>query len=564
MRAEEFGARMNTVLDRLADLHRRLQADSDPLIISASQLVEELSIAFEELQVADDEVRKKSDALAVSQEQYKELFEFCPDAYVVTDKAGIIRRVNQAATALVQVSAQDLVGKPLTLFIAPEQRRDVRQFLNHLEHQELRDRDVQIQPRGGPPRAASLSVRVQQGQKDEPPSLLWLIRDISARQYVQQQVDAAQQALAESEQLYRAIGELIPFGIWMADPTGRLTYLSSAFLELVGKSAGEIQGADWSAFVASDQASSVLSAWKHTVDSGGRWDHELLVPGKDGQTYTILSRGVPLYDARKSISGWGGGNLDVTALKRQRQELERLNVQLGEDISHRTEELVEANTRLRYLMQRIVSAQEDERRRVSRELHDESGQALTAIKMDLEAIRAEVPLEFEPLPSRLGQVVGLVAATMDNLRRLAQDLRPPSLDAAAVPELLAGLCRESERRLHLPIVYKADALPDLPGAVVTTLYRFLQEALTNISRHAQAHSVHVTCSRDAEGISLLVQDDGIGFEPDMVYTRGESPRGIGLVGMEERLRAVGGHLEIISNPGKGTRLIAHVPLEEAE
>jgi PAS domain S-box-containing protein len=214
--------------------------------------------------------------------------------------------------------------------------------------------------------------------------------------------------------------------------------------------------------------------------------------------------------------------------------------------------------RLRRLTLQVVSAQEEERHRLSRELHDEAGQALTALKISLDLIQSDLPAEAGSLRQRLGEAVALTETTMDQIRLLAYGLRPPALDAVGLNYTLEGLCRDFAMRTQLSIDYAGAELPALSEAANICLYRFLQEALTNVAKHAYANQVWVALRYDAEMVSLAVEDDGQGFDK-----QAGTSAGIGLLGMQERIELLGGRLEIESWPGQGTRLTAHIPLQKA-
>jgi signal transduction histidine kinase len=167
-------------------------------------------------------------------------------------------------------------------------------------------------------------------------------------------------------------------------------------------------------------------------------------------------------------------------------------------------------------------------------------------------------VEADSLRQRLGEAVGLTEITMEQIRLLAYGLRPPALDAVGLSYTLEGLCRDFAERTQLSIDYAGAELPVLPEAANMCLYRVLQEALTNVAKHADANQVRVALRCDAEAVSLTVEDDGQGFE-----VQAGTSAGIGLLGMQERIELLGGQLEIESWPGQGTRLIAHIPLQKA-
>jgi signal transduction histidine kinase len=226
------------------------------------------------------------------------------------------------------------------------------------------------------------------------------------------------------------------------------------------------------------------------------------------------------------------------------------------------EQVDSARARLLDLTKRVVSAQEEERSRLSRELHDEAGQALAALRISLGLIRGDVPPEVASLRQRLDETMALADSIAEQLRSLAQALRPPALDAAGLDAALEGLCRDFNRRTQLPVEYAGADLPRVPDGIGIHLYRFLQEALTNVGKHAQAHQVRVALAYDSEMLSLSVEDDGVGF--DVASKLGaKSQGGIGLIGMQERLDLLNGRLDITSQPGQGTCLLARVPWRAA-
>jgi signal transduction histidine kinase len=210
---------------------------------------------------------------------------------------------------------------------------------------------------------------------------------------------------------------------------------------------------------------------------------------------------------------------------------------------------------MQLLASKVVQAQEEERRRVSRELHDEAGQSLTGLLLHLEMMRAQ--LEEGP-PIRAGDVteaIQITSETMESIRRLAHGLRPPALDTVGLNRVLEAMCQDMARRAQITIHYEGVELATLPDPITVSFYRVLQEALTNITKHAQATQVDVTLQQENGHISLLVVDNGCGF------TQGPNDDlGVGLTGMRERLQMLGGILRIRSQTGGGVELKALVPL----
>jgi PAS domain S-box-containing protein len=213
--------------------------------------------------------------------------------------------------------------------------------------------------------------------------------------------------------------------------------------------------------------------------------------------------------------------------------------------------------RLRRLASRVVTAQEDERRRISRELHDEMGQALTALKLNLQMLSAAVPPE-EILFERLDELVTLANDSLQEVRRLAMDLRPSMLDDLGLVPTLRWYIEQFRKRSSCNVTLSIiDDLPRLTPKTETAFYRVVQEALTNVSRHAQADNVEVSLSMDGGYIQLSIIDDGRGFQAD--YENQRDALGVGLISMRERIDDLQGKFEILSGHQKGTHIQITVP-----
>jgi len=216
-------------------------------------------------------------------------------------------------------------------------------------------------------------------------------------------------------------------------------------------------------------------------------------------------------------------------------------------------QIEETQNNLRRLSHRLVQAQERERTALSRELHDEVGQKMTALGMELrnlEKLRDSNPGAFE---KRMEEVKRLNIDAMRAIRDLAMGLRPSMLDDLGLEAALEWQGREFSRHTGVPAVVQVNsALDELPESQRTCIYRVVQEALTNCARHAKARNVVVSVSKERNGIVVLVQDDGIGFSPSL---RG----GLGLLGIQERVQALDGKLDIASAVGKGTTVKVEIP-----
>ena len=295
---------------------------------------------------------------------------------------------------------------------------------------------------------------------------------------------------------------------------------------------------------------------------------DVMMPGMDGFEVCRRLRSTPqltevpiiiltaLDDRASRLQGIESGADDFLAKPVDRYELSarvrtitRLN---------RYHTLMEQRESLREMAERVVTAQEQERQRISRELHDDLGQALTTHMLALRNLQDDLSLPVESLFERMQALYDQSYEIAVKVRRLAHDLRPPVLDALGLKVAMKTYCAEFTRRTHLPVNFEIDpSLPALPDIYNITLYRFLQEALTNIIKHAQASQAWVDLTVEDRTITLTIQDNGRGIIEEKLQSNG-----IGLSGLRERLTIAGGKLNISSSLNNGTILSAQLSIPD--
>ena len=268
--------------------------------------------------------------------------------------------------------------------------------------------------------------------------------------------------------------------------------------------------------------------------------------------------GVPLF-ARGNVAGLVAlGKVEADAFSEDQ-------VRLAETMSSQASVAVEnavlfaqmqaSTLRMQALSRRLVEAQESERRSIARELHDEAGQSLTSLRIGLRLLEREIANGGE-ITGRVAELVKTTDAVIDGLHRLAADLRPASLDHLGLDAALRQYSREAAAKFGLAVHFKALGFTDqrLPTVVETALYRVVQEAMTNVVRHAAAKRVDILVERRGDRVMVMVEDDGAGFDPMQAQRHDH----FGLLGMKERAEALGGSLTLESSPGAGTTIVVEV------
>ena len=213
------------------------------------------------------------------------------------------------------------------------------------------------------------------------------------------------------------------------------------------------------------------------------------------------------------------------------------------------------------LLDKVLTAQEEERTRLARELHDTIGQSLTAIIMTTASVEKSLPADFRRGKVKLGKVRNIAAQALKDLRNLIFDLRPEALDDLGLALAVRSQAKEHLESIGVQVKLKAVGLEDrLPPEVEIVVFRVVQEAITNIARHAQASEACISLRKKGTRLIIRVEDNGVGFDPNgMLSGHGQA---WGLRGMEERIKLLDGKFYIGSKPGAGTLVLAEVPLDQ--
>jgi PAS domain S-box-containing protein len=390
----------------------------------------------------------------------------------------------------------------------------------------------------------------------------------------------AEQILRDSEERFRLLVQGVQeYAIFQLDPMGHVVSWNAGAERLKGYGFEEIIGKHFSVFYPQeDQMNDKPQGLLAKAARYGQSEDEGWRIRKDGSRFWANVVITALRDPKENLLGFAKLTRDMTE-RREKEEaltkvkellelrveqrtavLTRVNHELRTEVAERQraeEQLRASLDQLRALTARLQTVREEERTSISREIHDELGQACTAIKMDLALIGRRLTKRQTQLRSKVDSAIQLVDSTIATLRRIASELRPRTLDDLGLPAALESQAQDFESRTGIRCTV---ALPQelftLDADTSTAIFRIFQESLTNVARHAQATRVEARLEQDDNRILFQVFDNGRGFDPEEAKTR----RSLGLVGMQERALLLNGNLKIEGLPGAGTTMTLTIPL----
>lgn len=343
-------------------------------------------------------------------------------------------------------------------------------------------------------------------------------------------------ALRESEERYRELFENARDAMYVHDLDGNYTSINHAAEKLSGYAREDIIGHNFSEFIPAGHIKDVRERFCGKLANRSETTYEVEVIAKDGRLVPVEVSSRAIYE-KGVIVGIQGTARDITERKQAQDTLQMFSRQL-------------------------IEAQEDERRRIARELHDQIGQVLTAVKMNLHTIQ-RVCDAGEAL-THIKDNIEAVDEALRLVRDLSVDLRPPLLDDLGLVTALRWYVDRYAKRSGVVadlVIEMKDQNERFSRELETACFRIAQEALTNVVRHARASCVLVRLVKDKHSLFLSVKDNGVGFDPDSLRKRAPRAATLGLLGMQERAHAAGGAVEIDSRVSKGTEIRLKLPLE---
>jgi PAS domain S-box-containing protein len=474
------------------------------------------------------------------------------DAIVGKDLRGIVTNWNNGAERIFGYSEQEMIGKPIATLIPPELQQEEEHILRRLMAGERIDHFETVRiTKGGKRLHVSLTISPIKDPSGQIIGASKIARDITAMKQVEQ-------ALRESEQRMRFTLEAAKFGTWYWEfASGKVTW-SDNMEAILGLPPGSFRGSfeSFAETVKVEDRDGVKEAIQKAVSGNGRYHAEYRQAKADGSLSWIETHGQVLYN-ESGPAAMMGVCWDVSQRKNYEEELRQIREQLEVRVRERTGELEVTQEHLRMLSGRLLRMQDDERRRIARELHDTVGQIVVALNLNLVPVEAELLKTNPALAEQITSSLTLVDELSRDLRTISHLLHPPLLDEAGLQSALRWFVEGFSQRSKIAVDLQLDpALGRLPSDHETAIFRIVQECLTNIHRHAGSATANISIARKADQVQVEICDQGKGMPVPV-------PRaGVGIQGMGERVRQLGGSLEIGSTQS-GTRVLAIFPSPRA-
>jgi two-component system CheB/CheR fusion protein len=511
-----------------------------------------------------------------AEEQFRRAIEAAPIPVIMHAEDGEVMEISKAWTTQTGYSLADVPTFNAWLDRAyGEGADDVRNQMHELvtEQRQTLDVELPVRTRDGSLRHWIFSASSPGALRDGRRYFVGMAVDITERK-------AAQKFFRESDERLRLMMDSVEdYAILMLDAEGYIEMWNSGAERVFGYTSEQIMGEHSSIiFTPEDRRRGVPAKEMETAREHGRAADERWHLRKDGTRFYVSGVLSAFHDADGALTGFVKIARDLTAQRNAEEELRQANDELEVRVRERTFQLAQVNESLRdeiseriqterdrvRLLRQIVRAQEDERRRIAREIHDQVGQQMTALRLNLAGLDQGFSGNGE-LREKLEQTKTIAERLDADVDFLAWELRPAALDDIGLAQAMGTFVSQWSKHSGVEAQFHTTGLEKerLSSETETNLYRIMQEALNNTMKYARARHVDVLLERRDNQVVLIVEDDGVGFNVKKEASA-EGNQGMGLIGMRERAALVGGTLQIESKPKSGTTIFARVPVHFGE
>jgi PAS domain S-box-containing protein len=456
------------------------------------------------------------------------IVESSDDAIIGKNIDGIITAWNKGAEQLYGYRAGEVIGKSISLLMPSGYSGDFSIIMAKLRRGEtVKNYDTLRQRKDGTCIQVSLTVSPISNFEGRIVGASAIARDISERK-------RQEAVLRESEERFRLMADTAPTLIWMSGTDKLCTFFNQGWLNFTGRSMAQELGEGWASGVHPDDLERCLGIYSTAFDSRVDFEMEYRLRRSDGAYRWIVDYGVPRFGSNGAFCGYIGSCIDITDRKVSEMSL-------------------------RELSGRLIHAQEEERARIARELHDDLSQRMALLEIGLEQFEQNMPGLTSNDRGQLHNIAQIASEVSSDLHDLSRQLHPAKLDLQGLVAAMGSLCRELSKQHDLQIKFVHHDVPSqIRRDVALCLFRIAQEALRNVVKHSGTVEAKVELHGHDDRIDLGISDSGAGFSPESAQARA----GLGLLSMRERLRLIGGQLAVESRPSHGTRICARVPLSD--
>jgi PAS domain S-box-containing protein len=510
-----------------------LDGTDEPIDQSKASGTKELTSIIDAINNMMTELNRSNENLRKSEQRHRTLVETMTDVVFTLDTNGRFTFLNPEFEKLVGYSAQDFIGHSFSEILAPEYLESTGdRFRRGLSGETIPIYEIEVIHKYGKRVPIELNTTSLLDAHGNPVGRIGVARNITERKQ-------ADEARKKSEREKAAIMDSMTEHIVYHNTEHKVLWTNRAAGESVGLTPEQLVGRYCYEIWQQRTKPCIGCPVEKAIETGQLQEAEMTTP--EGRAWFI--KGNPVRDVNGNIIGGLETKLEITKHKRAEEALQ------------------ESGKRLRFLSSQLITAQEKERRRISIELHDELGQALMVLKLQLRSMRKQLKKDQTALREECEQILHYIDDVTENIRRLSRDLSPSILEDLGLLPSLRWLIHEFTK--HHPIESKLD-IEDTPDLFSKEderiIFRIFQEALTNIGKHAQATYVSVIIKVQDGEVSFVVEDNGKGFDVEQIFSREAIEMGMGLAIMEERARMVGGSLDIWSQEGTGTRITFSIPM----
>jgi PAS domain S-box-containing protein len=518
--------------------------------VTRSLLMRQYGKDYMEIAPPDDSNERK--AAEEMRSRLAAIVECSDDAIVAKDLSGIITAWNSSAERIFGYTESEVLGKPITIIIPPELQAQETDILRRLRLGERVEHFETVRiTKAGERVLVSLTVSPVRDSTGRIVGASKIARDVT-------RIRQIEQALRDSEQRMRFCLEAANIGTWDWDIEGGSVRWSENMEGIHGQMPGSFRGTI-EAFLGGihdEDRQRVGEAVQQALAGRSSYHVEYRQVKADGRVGWMEAHGQVIYDSSNRPKSMMGVCRDISERKCSEEALRNIHERLEARVKERTSELDQAQDRLRMLSARLLQMQDDERRRIARELHDTAGQILVALNLNLVPLEEKLRKMNSGLVAPLTESLRLVEELSRDLRTMSHLLHPPLLDEAGLKSAVRWYVEGFAERSKIEVDLHLDpGLGRLPAELETAMFRIVQECLTNIHRHSGSSAASIVITRDTDNVTIEIRDRGKGM-PTPVRA------GVGIQGMRERVRQLGGQLEIESGSG-GTRVTAIFPTKVA-